>query len=292
MNAKLLDKLCQLDAKWMSLTFFIVLNSALMIALRYCTIYSDPSTPYISTTAVLFAEFIKLFLSLIICLIFDANGDSRSLLNVLYRGFIEEKNDCLKVAIPAILYTIQNNLQYVIETAPLFQMLYQLKLLSTAVFYTTLLSQRLTLREWMAILALMIGVSMVQSSQTDIQQHHATLLVGVESVVIACFISGLAGVSFEKIVKSSKSSIWLVNIQLSLMCTGMALLTCWFEGFRDLEKDGSFVRGYNKYVVIVILLQSITGLVSSSHIKQDKKILLRFFVSDVLYFLFTLYLYL
>ena len=233
-----------------------------MIALRYCTIYSDPSTPYISSTAVLFSEIIKLLVSLALSLKFDANGDLRSLVSVLNRGFIEEKNDCLRVAIPAVLYTIQNNLQYVIETAPLFQMLYHIKLLSSAIFYTTLLSQRLTVREWMAIIALMIGVSMVQSSEADVQQHHATLLVGVESVVMACLISGLAGVYFEKILKSSKSSIWLVNIQLSLMCTGMALLTCWYEGFRDLEESGSFVRGYNKYVIIVILLQSFTGLVS------------------------------
>ena len=262
MHAKIYGALHQLEAKWVSLIFFIVLNSALMIALRYCTIYSDPSTPYISSTAVLFSEIIKLLLSLALCLKFDANGDLRSLINVLNRGFIEEKNDCLRVAIPAVLYTIQNNLQYVIETAPLFQMLYHIKLLSSAVFYTTLLSQRLTVREWLAIIALMLGVSMVQSSEADVQQHHATLLAGVESVVVACLISGLAGVYFEKILKSSKSSIWLVNIQLSLMCTGMALLTCWYEGFKDLEKSGSFVRGYNKYVIIVILLQSTTGLVS------------------------------
>ena len=262
MHAKIYVTLHQLDAKWVSLIFFIILNSALMIALRYCTIYSDPSTPYISSTAVLFSEIIKLLVSLALSLKFDANGDLRSLVSVLNRGFIEEKNDCLRVAIPAVLYTIQNNLQYVIETAPLFQMLYHIKLLSSAIFYTTLLSQRLTVREWMAIIALMIGVSMVQSSEADVQQHHATLLVGVESVVMACLISGLAGVYFEKILKSSKSSIWLVNIQLSLMCTGMALLTCWYEGFRDLEESGSFVRGYNKYVIIVILLQSFTGLVS------------------------------
>ena len=262
MHAKIYVTLHQLDAKWVSLIFFIILNSALMIALRYCTIYSDPSTPYISSTAVLFSEVIKLLVSLALSLKFDANGDLRSLVTVLNRGFIEEKNDCLRVAIPAVLYTIQNNLQYVIETAPLFQMLYHIKLLSSAIFYTTLLSQRLTVREWMAIIALMIGVSMVQSSEADVQQHHATLLVGVESVVMACLISGLAGVYFEKILKSSKSSIWLVNIQLSLMCTGMALLTCWYEGFRDLEESGSFVRGYNKYVIIVILLQSFTGLVS------------------------------
>ena len=262
MHAKIYVTLHQLDAKWVSLIFFIILNSALMIALRYCTIYSDPSTPYISSTAVLFSEIIKLLVSLALSLKFDANGDLRSLVTVLNRGFIEEKNDCLRVAIPAVLYTIQNNLQYVIETAPLFQMLYHIKLLSSAIFYTTLLSQRLTVREWMAIIALMIGVSMVQSSEADVQQHHATLLVGVESVVMACLISGLAGVYFEKILKSSKSSIWLVNIQLSLMCTGMALLTCWYEGFRDLEESGSFVRGYNKYVIIVILLQSFTGLVS------------------------------
>ena len=252
----------EIEAKWVCLGFFIVQNSALLTALRYCTIFSDPTVSYISSTAVLFAELLKLLLSLTLCLIFDANGSLENFAQTLYRGFVHEKTDCLKLIIPAALYTVQNNLQYVIETAPLFQVLYHLKLLTTAAFYTTVLAQKVTPREWMTIISLLIGVSMVQLSQRDIQHHHASYLVGIESVIIACLTSGLAGVHFEQTLKASKSSIWLINTQLSFLCTGLAFLACWFKDFDNI-REGGFMRGYNGYVIIVVTLQSISGLVST-----------------------------
>lgn len=38
--------------------------------------------------------------------------------------------------------------------------------------------------------------------------------VGVTAVLIACCSSGFAGVYFEKILKESKQSVWVRNIQL------------------------------------------------------------------------------
>lgn len=39
-------------------------------------------------------------------------------------------------------------------------------------------------------------------------------LIGVLAVLFACFSSGFAGVYFEKILKETKQSIWIRNIQL------------------------------------------------------------------------------
>lgn len=51
--------------------------------------------------------------------------------------------------------------------------------------------------------------------------------VGVIAILIACISSGFAGVYFEKILKETKLSIWVRNIQLGKQ--GLSVFT-WVEG--------------------------------------------------------------
>lgn len=213
-----------LNFKWLSLTYFIAQNVFLTIGLRYSHEFSDPSKPYISSSVVLCTEHLKLLLSLVLCLYHDAQGDLSKFNEILHSAFVEEGSDMIKLCVPAILYTIQNNLQYVIESAPLFMVVYQMKIITTAVFYTTLLSRRISQKEWFSIIVLACGVGMVQSSQREFVAHHASNIIGILSVILACITSGLAGVYFEKILKSSKSTIWVINIQLSILSCVLSMV--------------------------------------------------------------------
>jgi UDP-sugar transporter A1/2/3 len=213
------------NPKWRSLVLFLFQNSLLIIGLRACAIYSSAThVNHIASSVVVVTEFSKLLLSLAICFIFEAQSSFSNFRHILFKGFVDEAADCLKLMVPAVLYAIQNNLQYVIESAPLFLVVYQMKIITTAVFYSMLLYRRLSLKEWGCIFALSVGVSMVESSQNDILPHHASNIIGVLSVVVACLTSGFAGVYFEKITKSSKSSIWVLNVQMSLLSCFMCMV--------------------------------------------------------------------
>jgi drug/metabolite transporter (DMT)-like permease len=77
-------------------------------------------------------------------------------------------NESWKLAIPAVLYTIQNSLQYIAVSnldAATFQVTYQLKILTTAIFSVLMLGRRLSTRQWLSLLLLIVGVSIIQVPQ-------------------------------------------------------------------------------------------------------------------------------
>jgi UDP-galactose transporter len=88
--------------------------------------------------------------------------------------------------------------------------------------------------------------------------------MGLFAVVVACVLSGLASVYFEKVLKEPRgersASVWVRNVQLSFYSLWPAL----FIGvlFKDGEHIGKtgFFTGYNWVVWLAILLQACGGL--------------------------------
>src|SRR5579859_4649082 len=143
---------------------------------------------------------------------------------------------------------LQNNLQYVAVSnldAETFQVTYQLKILTTALFSITMLRRFLSLQKWVSLVLLTLGVALVQlpSSPADPATkegffakhlhfnpremaahliharapaaHEAETMnrtLGLIAVFAACMISGLAGVYFEKVLKGSTASLWVRNV--------------------------------------------------------------------------------
>ena len=85
----------------------------------------------------------------------------------------------------------------------------------------------------MSLVVLTGGIAMVQlpsgtasSSNGNGQVQQQNKFVGLMAVTVACVISGLAGVYFEKVLKGSKTSIWARNVQLSFL----SLIPAYFLG--------------------------------------------------------------
>jgi UDP-sugar transporter A1/2/3 len=111
-----------------------------------------------------------------------------------------------------------------------------------------MLSKRVGIYQWLSVVALAGGVALVQLSQLeDHSESKKNSFLGLISVLFCCVTSGFAGVYFEMVLKSSKPSIWLRNVQLSLIGGILAMFACYYRDFTLIQEKG-FLHGYDKYV--------------------------------------------
>jgi solute carrier family 35 (UDP-sugar transporter), member A1/2/3 len=259
---------------------------------------------YLSSTAVVMSELLKCAISLMVHLQESSNkarelplprlGEPNVMVastplsaRQLYNDILSVKSGFLRLLVPASLYTLQNNLQYVAATnldAATFQVTYQCKILTTALFAVLLLHQPLSWLKWLSLAILTIGVACVQIPSTTTTQKPSALqrsyLYGIFAVAIACLCSGFAGVYFEKVLKTSNNttSLWVRNIQLSLGCLGIALIgTITWDG-RAIAEAG-FFQGYRLVTVATIAIQAAGGLIVALVIKYADNILKGFATS-------------
>ncbi|ORX89127.1 nucleotide-sugar transporter [Basidiobolus meristosporus CBS 931.73] len=280
--------------KYLSLIILVIQNSALVLVM---TQSRDTTPHYATSTAVTLSELTKL----IICLVMHARDELNTKGHVNYREVMSEifGRDAWKLMIPAGLYTLQNNLQYVAVTlldAATFQVTYQLKILTTALCTVIILRRSLSMKKWLALVLLTIGVVLVQfptktSESTEDKSNQR--LLGLITVVCACMISGLAGVYFEKILKGTRASIWVRNIQLSFFSLFPAVFlgVLWMDG--DSVINNGFWYGYNIYTVMAIACQACGGIIVAIVVKYADNILKGFAtsISIIVSSIFSIYLF-
>ena len=86
-----------------------VQNAVLIISMRYSRTVGG--SMFIATTAVVLSETLKLVTCLTI--IFFQKGSFGEYSQHLYESIVVNWQDTLKMSVPAIVYALQNNLQYV-----------------------------------------------------------------------------------------------------------------------------------------------------------------------------------
>lgn len=281
------SRFCSL--KYISLITLTVQNASLILTIRYSR--TLPGDMYITTTAVVFAEILKVLASLLILLL--QKGSVRDWLHFLYSSIIGQPFDTLKLSIPALIYTVQNNLQYIAISnldAATFQVTYQLKILTTALFSVFMLSKNLVKLQWVSLVMLFAGVSIVQLQPTNLSSNKTHPLdsekaqvtqnpfLGLVAVIMSCLCSGFAGVYFEKIVKGSQTSVWLRNIQLGIYGTIIGIAGMYIKDGEKISDKG-ILFGYSTVVWIVIFMQAFGGLLVAVVVKYADNILKGFATS-------------
>ncbi|KAJ7992977.1 hypothetical protein DPEC_G00267670 [Dallia pectoralis] len=272
--------------KYMSLGVLVFQTTSLVLTMRYSRTLQGEGPRYLASSAVVVAEFLKIITCVL--LVFKEQSYSVRALNSILRQEIAHKPmETLKLAIPSGIYTLQNNLLYVALSnldAATYQVTYQLKILTTALFSVSMLGRRLGAYQWLSLLILMAGVALVQwpsdspEAPKQEQLSAGSQFVGVSAVLVACCSSGFAGVYFEKILKETKQSVWVRNIQLGLFGLVFGLVGMLaYDGER--VQDSGMFQGYNTITWIVVALQALGGLVIAAVIKYADNILKGFATS-------------
>ncbi|KAF9246331.1 nucleotide-sugar transporter [Melanogaster broomeanus] len=308
--------LCGVPLKYISLITLAVQNSLLTIIMHYSRVSIPPSQSYSAPAAVLLNELLKGSISLAIAFTqIDRSTSytsdtpqpglttgrfwhpSKVLLRIRRLGREVFSSDCWKLSIPAILYVIQNNLQYVAATnleAATFQVSYQMKILTTAAFSVLLLRKQLSASQWLALFFLAIGVGIVQiqTGASDTAKAASSLLFrgtsmnalkGFLAVVAACFTSGLAGVYFEMVLKNSQSDLWIRNVQLSAFSLLPALVPILLTQPSESGLISSLFKNFGAWAWATVAIQVLGGLVTAMAFATSLSIVISFLASVALF---------
>jgi UDP-sugar transporter A1/2/3 len=201
----------------------------------------------------------------------------------------ERPAEWAQLAVPALLYTVQNTMMYVgyanVEAA-VGQITYQSKILWTALFSVLILGKRLSVNQWLSLAVLALGVIAVQGMESKPKPHagqarrhrHAgpeqNPLLGVGALVLAALCTSFASVYFERMLKgASKPSLWLRNIQLAVYCTAIAAIGVQFFGDESIGRLG-WLHGFDSFSTwLCIAWQAMGGILVAVTIKYADNIL-------------------
>lgn len=269
--------------KYISLITLTLQNAILGLSMRYAR--TREGDMFLSSTAVFMSELVKLVTCLVI--VYVQSGGIIPLLETLHSTIVKQPVDTLKICVPSLVYIIQNNLLYVSAShldAATYQVTYQLKILTTAMFAVFILNKKLLRTQWMALVVLISGVVLVQLAQSDGGHNLKTAgpeqnrILGFSAALGACVLSGFAGIYFEKMLKGSDITVWMRNVQLSLLSLPFGLLTCFISDGNIIKEQGFFF-GYNGFVHYLIVLQAGGGLIVALVVKYADNILKGFATS-------------
>jgi len=250
-------------------------NSSVILVTRYTRAGMAPEDLYVINDLVMITEVGKLVAAAAL----EYNLTNGHLLRSIKENIFDRPLDFLRILIPSLLYLIQNSVLYIAIsnlTAPMFQVTYQCKLLTTAIVSVVMLQRRYSMKQWICLTILGIGVAIVvlgardHSSSDDkvdaadegaedgaeevvsseSAANEQNLFAGLMAVTVACLCSAFAGVYFEKVLKKPTNdggearapvSMWMRNIQMAFFSICIAMI----NGHRE-HADRGYTGGMDE----------------------------------------------
>ncbi|KAF1758000.1 hypothetical protein GCK72_014458 [Caenorhabditis remanei] len=311
--------------KYTSLIVLVVQNCSLVLFMRYAM--TKDRAKFLKTITVFFGEIFKCTVSLLLACVEEKSlvKGLKRIHHEFFVNWKDTLKVLVPAAIYTVqnflLYVAVDNLP-----AATYMVTYQLKILTTAGFTVLVLKRRLSVQQWISLLVLFAGVVVVQYDQKMSNEREAAAranisttvapstvppfsnltstlatvvttastpgitensILGFIAVLIACVLSGFAGIYFEKILKGSNVSIWIRNIQLALPSIFFAFLFASVKDNSSLYADGvnpvsiwdNMLQGFDWAVWVTVAVNAFGGLVVAVVIKYADNILKAFATS-------------
>jgi len=287
------------------LGLLVAQNTAKTLILRYAV---SGKPEFLYSAAVLATESLKALLSVLWVL---SHGGS---LQGIVAFLLDEWRIFVRVLVPAGVYNCQQMLEFVALSrldAPVYSVLVQSKLLTTALFSYFLLRKQLARKQIVALLLLLCGVALAQISQrkpvpaaaggaggsastaalasrasaVEVESSHQRF-VGVLATLIIATLSGFAAVYTEGVLKREGSAQHpdrhphaRGNHSLAYMQIQMALASLLLIGAFALVQDFAVIvefglwHGFNNAALVAVFSSALGGLIVSAVLKYADSVL-------------------
>ena len=269
--------------KVFALLILVLQNTCMVLVTKFS--FQRRKQPYAVSTVVACSEFLKLLSSYFVLVLKDGQKTASD-------AVLEVPASALQLALPSVLYTIQNNLIFEgvrLLSPTTFMVCSQSKILTSAFFSGLLLKTNIIRRQYAALVILICGMILVQSDELGSQQAldvDATAqwtgseqLIGCIVVFVASCISGFAGTYLEKLFRESgvrHLSIWHRNFQLACFSFPISCLTVLCQ---NRLRVTSCFQGYDVLVVFIITLHASGGIIVATVLKYAGNVLKCFAIS-------------
>lgn len=223
-------------------------------------------------SGVIYQEVFKVLTS--ICLLF-AGGERLS-------AVWASRYEFMRSGVPGFCYLLQNNLAYIAVAhldPAVFAVTQKVRILFAAMLTVFVLGAEVGCLRWAALVFLCVGVGCVQfalegkgqggaAQSMQAEQDTIDQMRGLIATFGGSFISAVAGVYCEKILKDSDTSLWVRNVHFSTYgCIfGLAGLAITGE-LGQVFSDGLFA-GYHALIWVAVVNNGVGGILVSLAIKH------------------------
>ncbi|KAM7533937.1 hypothetical protein Aperf_G00000107067 [Anoplocephala perfoliata] len=284
----------------------VFLYSSYTIIIHLCEI--DGKVPFSNAACVLLIEVFKLVLSVGMFLgevvheqrrMARLTGFFECLRNRLKREFSVEGGErgpfrarffwiIAPFSVPAIMYTVTNNLGIIIQMEmdpATYQVLGNLKIFSTAILFRIIIKRPISKRQWFALFLLVVagvinGCANFDTSSSNSSSVIHVTLKGLILIIIYCTVSGFASVYTEYVLKDRVQMS--LNIQNATLYVFGILINGALYIFQEAAITGDFnlLRGFTFLTWVLVVTQGITGIFIGFVMKYSSSILRLFLISS------------